>query len=397
MDRQRILDRAKVDLMDPGTKNPNASPVFYSSILFSLKQEWMPAGHPIDTAAVDGRVLYINEDFFCSLTPSERVFVLAHECLHVGYRHIDYFHIYNFKQFSKNIENRLYNEAGDHRINLDLKKAGYDVIDWTLCDERFMPNSTFEIYKILHEEYAKLPRIFVGGGDIIFADPGSGTAQENRDLSDLQTHITDVLTRASITSQMAGEGAGSIPGGILRTLEEVLNPRLPFEQILSNYMTSAYARDDYSYARPNRRFLPDVLLPGAYGEQLCDIACWFDTSGSVDDKQLSSYRTGLRMISEQLHPDKITLGAFDTDIRGEVRDITRSVDLDSIEFEGGGGTRIKCIMDWIEENKPEVTLIFSDGDFYMPKEITVKTDIIWIIDNRPSFTAPVGKVIHYKI
>ena len=74
MDRDKILSKAKLGLMD---KNmiPNGNPIFYSSILFSLKTIWTD---DIPTAAVDGKNLYINEAWFCALKFLEQIGLLAH-------------------------------------------------------------------------------------------------------------------------------------------------------------------------------------------------------------------------------------------------------------------------------------------------------------------------------
>jgi predicted metal-dependent peptidase len=389
--REKILNKAKIGLMDPSEKLPNANPIFYSSILFSLKISFTDK---VPTAGVDGKNLVINPDWFCPLKPKEQVGLLAHEALHIAFRHIDYFRYYNLKEFSPAAEHYLWNVAGDHVINLALLEAGYHIPPGGCADMRFHNMSTLQVYRVLHSEYdATQPQPQPGDGDIIFPEEGN-SAKEERAIADLRAHITEVIGKAAITSKMGGENPGAIPGGILRTLDEVLNPLLPFEVILANYM-SVYAKDDYTYRRPNRRFLPDVYLPSAYGEHLCNIACVFDVSGSVTNEELSSFGRGVRTIAEQLKPEKITLVEFDTEIRG-IRDITASNNVMDVKFSGGGGTIIKPVMKWIQKNKPEVTLIFSDGDFRKP-DVNPGSDIIWIIHSNPEFTAPFGKVIHYKL
>ena len=388
--RQKILDRAKIDLMDPGTKNKNATPVFYSSIIFALKTVWTLL---VPTAGVDGKNLFINEGWFCPLTAKQRVGLLAHEALHVALRHMDMFLIYGLHVFSEVIEHKLWNKAGDHVINLLLLKAGYELPPNGLWDKRFENMTTVQVYHILHKEYADQPYDLGDPGDLILM-PSDGSDKAKKDAADLSAHITDIVLKAAITSKMAGEKPGNIPGEILRLLDAVVNPRLPFEIILANYMTM-YAKDDFNWSRPNRRYMPDYILPGAHSEALCNIACAFDVSGSVTEEELSSFGAGIRMISEQLHPEKITLIEFDTAIRGE-RDITQNTRIMDVKFHGGGGTRIEPVLKWIQKNKPEVTLIFTDGGFTRPS-MTVPTDVIWIISNNPNWTAPFGKVFHYQI
>ena len=392
MDREKILDKAKLNLMVPPSNRNSGSPIFYSSILISLRKLWSTK---TKTAAVDGKNLYICETFFCGITPPQRVGLLAHEILHIAHRHIDYFHVYNFKVFEEEIEHKLYNKAGDYVINLELREAGYELPPNVLIDYRFRGMSTLEVYRILHDEYKKDPSTLddYDGDTILIHEPK--TAEEKRSLNKLRKDITAILVSAKLSSEISGESIGSIPGDILRLLDKEVNPKLPFEVILANYMSS-YAHEDYSFTRPNRRYLPDLYMPSLYSEALEDIVCAFDLSGSVSDTVASSFRNATRIIKEQLRPKKMTLIAWDTDIRN-VELITDGTNIEKLNFTGGGGTNVQPVIDWIRENKPPVTLIFTDGDFYRPDFTGVTGDIIWLIEGDPSWVAPYGKVFHYTI
>ena len=389
--RDKVLNRAKTGLMDPKTADLGGHPVFYSSILFSMKQLW---SNELSTAAVDGRHLFINEKYFCSLPEDARVSLLAHESLHIALRHIDCFELYNRKVYSPEIEQRLYNEAGDHVINLGLAAAGYVIPNTWLCDRRFFNMATHEVYFILHDELDPVT-YQPGEGDVIFCQEGDEFGNPHPDTSALQRDITTILTRARISANMAGEGIGNVPGGAIRTLDEMTNPRLPFEVILANYM-SRYAADDFSYRRPNRRFLPDFYLPGAFSEHICNLTYAFDLSGSVTKKQLTSFRNAVRIITDELRPELATLIQWDVELIS-IEQITATTDVMGIEFRGGGGTRVQPLIDWIRENTPEVTLVFTDGDFRKPDFEGVTSDIIWLIANNPGWTIEYGKVFHYVI
>ena len=389
--RDKVLNRAKTGLMDPKTADLGGHPVFYSSILFSMKQLWTD---DLSTAAVDGRHLFINEKYFCSLPEAARVSLLAHESLHIALRHIDCFELYNRKVYSPEIEHRLYNEAGDHVINLGLAAAGYVIPNTWLCDRRFFNMATHEVYFILHDELDPVT-YQPGEGDVIFCQEGDEFGNPHPDTSALQRDITTILTRARISANMAGEGIGNVPGGAIRTLDEMINPRLPFEVILANYM-SRYAADDFSYRRPNRRFIPDFYLPGAFSEHICNLTYAFDLSGSVTKKQLTSFRNAVRIITDELRPELATLIQWDVELIS-IEQITATTDVMGIEFRGGGGTRVQPLIDWIRENTPEVTLVFTDGDFRKPDFEGVTSDIIWLIANNPGWTIEYGKVFHYII
>jgi predicted metal-dependent peptidase len=89
-------------------------------------------------------------------------------------------------------------------------------------------------------------------------------------------------------------------------------------------------------------------------------------------------------------------GQFDTEIK-QVDKINDLTDMRHIHFTGRGGTMIEPVFEWANANKPQLLLIFTDGYFRWPEEITTKVPIVWLIYNNPEFTAPIGKVIHYEI
>ncbi|MBT7452187.1 MAG: hypothetical protein HN793_15220, partial [Rhodospirillaceae bacterium] len=65
-----------------------------------------------------------------------------------------------------------------------------------------------------------------------------------------------------------------------------------------------------------------------------------------------------------------------------------------VDFHGRGGTNITEVLEWIIENKPVVSVIFTDGGFRWPEHLKPTSPIIWLIHDNPTWTAPVGKVIY---
>ena len=75
---EKALSKAKIGMMMlPDT-------VFFSTLCTSLE---IVITNQVPTAGTDGRKLFINKDFFFGLTEAERIFLLAHETLHVANLH----------------------------------------------------------------------------------------------------------------------------------------------------------------------------------------------------------------------------------------------------------------------------------------------------------------------
>lgn len=362
------LNKTKISLMS------KQDSTFFTTVCFSLKFKW---DESCPTAHTNGTVIGFNPDFYMSMPADERVGVLVHEAMHVAYLHMDRLGDRNHSVF---------NAAADHVINLQLLERGFKLPSFVLADKRFKGMGTEEVYKILMEERTQgQPQPQNQMEDLREAD---NTAEG------LKEHVQDILVRAAIQSKMAGDSPGSIPGDIQIFLDNLLNPKLPWNRILMKY-TQKYAKADYSFHRPNRRFAPKHYLPVLHSESMIDIAIATDVSGSVTDEEFKRCITESYSILKMLKPEKITLIQFDTGIRGT--DTVRNVsDFMKVKFTGRGGTRISPVIEWANEHKPKILLIFSDGYFRFHGD-TTNVDTIWLIHGNKNFKAPFGKVIHYEV
>lgn len=367
---KHALSIAKVHLISmPDT-------VFFSTICLSLKFVW---DGTIDTAAVNSTTMYINPAFFVGLPPQERVFVLAHEVLHVALVHM-------LRGQGKCPDK--YNQAADHCINLLLLARGFKMPDWVLKDPQYTGMSTDEIYALLPKPGPDdKPRKM--GNDI---KPGGEESKEAQ--AKAESEIQDILIRASIQSKMAGNTPGSIPGDVAIYLNGLLNPKLPWNRILQKYL-HATAKSDYSFRKANRRFFPKYHLPSLHSESLMNIAIAVDASGSVSDEDFKVFVSETSGILRMMRPEKITLIQFDTEII-KVDEVRSVMDLSKVTFTGRGGTDIHPVLEWATVNKPQLLLVFTDGEFRFT-DVKTKVPVLWVIHNSPQFTAPFGKVISYSI
>lgn len=391
----RILNKAKIGFMS----KPDS--VFFTSILFSLKFSWDTT---IPTACTDGLHLRVNPvQFEHDLNENQRIWQMAHEVSHVALGHM--FRV-NGRHF------RDWNAACDHVINLMLKERGFDVPDNRPCDPRFKGMSADQVYNIIHQENQQQrdQQQQQNGGQAPDPNDPNDPANQNPDAGDFQTpdqqgmtpqeqaelqeEINNILVKAATQSKLQGDKPGTIPGDVEILLEELLNPKLSWDRILANYMTQ-FDKDDYTFSKPNRRFLPDFYLPSLYSEAMGEIAIAVDTSGSVTDEQFQEFISEIFDIHSRMKPSHMRIIDFDTRIQN-VHEIKEGDDLLSVNFTGRGGTRINQVIDWIDEEKPAVTLIFTDGEFpAYPKD--PGCPVIWVIHSgmADQFEWPFGYVIEY--
>lgn len=371
----QALSKAKIALMS------RSDSAFFTTLAFSLIHEF---SNLIPTAATNGKRILYNPDFFMSLDHEERVFLMLHEAMHCAYLHMD-----RAAGYCPDV----FNVAADHVINLQLKARGFKMPKCGIADDAYTGLSTEEVYHIIFKE---------GGGNGGGGVPGFGADLQapaggpgSAEAEQLKQDIQDILCRAATQSKMSNDAPGSIPGEIELFLDKLLNPKLPWNRILQKYL-NAFSKSDYSFRKPNKRFFPQHIMPSMYGESLIDLAAFADISGSVTDHEFHVQLSETAGVMKMMKPKQILFGQFDTEIK-QIDKINSLADMRHIHFTGRGGTMIEPVLEWANANKPQLLLVFTDGFFNWPSELTTKVPVIWLIYNNPNFTAPYGKVIHYEI
>lgn len=361
---QRALDKCKIQLM---TK-PDM--VFFTTVAFSLKHIW---DETVPTAETDGICIWYNPDFFMSLTPDEQLFLLLHETLHVVFQHM---------VRKGDLDAKKWNYAADYVINYILVQRKFKMPAGGLYDAQYADLTTDQIYKLLPDQ----PKI-----DLPMSDLRS--PKKPQDIQEISQKIDQILVRASLQSQMAGEKPGTIPGAIQFYIDSLVNPKLPWHNILARYVNKVI-RQGFNWQKPNRRFFPKHYLPSRASKKLCDIAVAIDTSCSVTDAEFQRFASEVYAILKHQRPSSLTLIQFDTRIHN-VTKLTSARDLMKTQFTGRGGTRIKEVVEWGAKHKPHILLVFSDGGFHNTHS-ALKTPVIWVINDNPGYRAPWGKTIHYE-
>jgi predicted metal-dependent peptidase len=382
---KKALSRVKIELMR------TTDTAFFCSVALSLRHEF---SYSIPTAMTDGLRVWYNPNFFNQLTLPQQLFLFLHETMHVAYLHCIR---------GTGLDEKKFNYACDYVINAQLIERGFEMPPDGLYDEAYKGLSAEEVYRLLPDE-APCSGSGSGTGLGNFGSdlkPGQGNGDgeqsgpDGMSAQDLERKIGDILVRAQIQSQLAGEEPGVIPGEIEVFINKLLNPKLPWHRILQRFMNS-FNKTDYSFRKPNRRYFPNFILPSLHSEALGEIVQMYDMSGSVEDHETAQYASEAYAVMTKMKPEKLTLIQFDTDIKS-IDEIRSVQDLMNVKFKGRGGTCIKSSMEWAAKNRPQVVILFSDGHFDFYDVVDPRVPVIWVIHNNPQFEAPFGQVIHFEI
>lgn len=369
--------------------------VFLGSLLCNIPVVWT---HEISTAATNGKFVFWNPTWFLKLPETTRQAVLLHELWHVGLLHM--------ARCDGKIH-KLWNIACDIVINVMLIDGGYTFKGcrpW--ADSKYRDWLVEDVYDDLvrrSESGEQLTGSAWGHEDV---DDGTNSApvydEEEGDMFDISDDMIQEQIRkvaqAKTTSDLAaggqgGDSCGDLPGEIERILRQFFEPKLIWEEILQDFLTDSMA-GGLNHKKRNRRYR-DLVLPARESQgRLIHAAFIEDTSGSISDAMNIRFNSEVRHIKETFCPEKLSLLMFDTRIQSENTFLEDDY-FDAIKIKGRGGTDLKCVYDWIDKNKPDLVVIFSD--LYCPPMQEYKDcPILWICIGNPTAKVNCGTIIHIE-
>jgi predicted metal-dependent peptidase len=379
-DKYKRIEKLKKLILLDNTLNPNLSNSinkyiprrnsFISNLLTRTPVSFMEKNNP--TACTDGISVFWNTDFFMSLNSEEAMFIYLHELWHIGFMHHT-----RIKQKNAN----KWNEAADYVINNLLIKSGFNMGNLKgLYNKDYDGLCTEEVYNLIIKDSNSLPNNLTLKPNDIKSLPDGKTIND----------IVKKISTAKTVSDVLDKNKGILPGEISNTIEDFLNPKLPWYIILQNYMT-ALSKEETSYKRPNRRY-EDPWLPSRYSESTLEkITIFLDISASITKEEINIFNSESKFIKDTFNPELLTLVTFDTKIQDEY--FFNSDDTyDKLAIHGRGGTCLDEVYKYINKHKPTVSIIFSDLEVNIPNQ-KPNSDIIWICNNRYINKVPYGKLI----
>ena len=379
---------------------------FFGNLATRLKlvnaDEWCP------TAATDGRNFYYNTRFIDMLKPKEVEFLFGHEVLHCVYDHMG-------RRGDR--DPQLWNVADDYCVNADLKKHRVGEFITTvpcLYDSKYEGKSAEEVYDDLYENAEKidigslidklLDDHLDGEGTDANGDKNSdeksGSGSGKPKLTDEEKQqIKDEIKEAVLAAAAASDGAGNLPAGVRRIIQDMTAPKMNWRELLRMQLESTI-KSDYSWMRSSRKgWDMDAVMPGQKPDELIDIAVFIDASGSIDGKMLKDFLSETSGIMDQFASYRVHLATFDTKVYNPQQ--FDSENLDSIadyEVEGGGGTDFDSIFEYLKDQQiePKRLVVFTDGYPCGSWGDEVYADTVWIIHGNTTIVPPWGQYAYYE-
>jgi predicted metal-dependent peptidase len=314
----------------------------------------------VPTAAVDkGKTIYINPEWAGGLGKKGLLTVMAHEALHLAFRH---------GQRAEAVEDKfVYNLAADAVVNYVLEHHGITPLPGsvTMGDVGRVVGvyyrdleklSTEALYKLLLDKLPKGKPRPGGVGEDLRPELG-GEAEEGEGKAgkeDWDSYWRDAINRAYVTARMAGRA----PVGLERFFE-VLKPKVDWRSVLRETLITGMGMKAVStYLRPSRKH-PE--LPGLRRFTIPTIWVLADLSGSIGDEEASqfagevfavakTFNTTVKVVPWDTQPYEVTVLRSPSEIR-------------KLRFRGGGGTEIRSTLEKVlkEMSLYDSVIILTDG------------------------------------
>lgn len=381
------LDKAKVAI---GLDHPFFASILYKRQLVSRKD--------IPTLAVSNRgTIYYNPEFVETLTVPQLVWGLCHEVGHVICQHAT-------RRGSR--DHKKWNYAGDAWINdtLDSCNVG-DRIPNTVNMHGSKDKTTEQIYDELPDDPQGNGKSGgkgqgnsggQGDGEYMQGDGmGEDIIEEGAPLTEHEKNEIEAQAKIDLAeAAQVAKAKGKLPGALAEFVSDILNPKTPWHEILERYMTDM-AKGDYSWSRPNRRFMSQRMYLPSVGRvpKLGEVVIQVDISGSVTKQEIAYYNGHLKRIIEQTHPEKVHVIYTDTDVQHH-DEFDNPEDV-QINFYSGGGTHMPAGFDYISEKgiDPQVFVTLTDG--YTDFGDAPGYPVIWCISS--DIEATHGESIHFDM
>ena len=397
--REDVLERIVVARVGLLLRHP-----FFGNMATRLRikeaDDWIP------TAAVDGRNLYFNTQFFNAMDNKEIEFVIAHEILHCVFDHLTR---------RDDRDPQIFNIAADYIVNnlLVRDRIGNKpkLID-CFQDFKYDGWTSEAVYDDIFEKYDQEELEALGelldehvdweGDPQQGKGPGVKTKGKNGKPSYSKEELKKIRDeiKENMMSAAQAAGAGNVPGEIERMIKELTEPKMSWREILRQQIQSTI-RNDFTFSRPNRKgWHTGAILPGMNFDETIDIAIGIDMSGSITNSQAKDFLSEVKGIMEEYKDYNIKLWCFDTRVYNE-QDFSADNGMDLAEYKitGGGGTEFDCNWDYMKENNivPKKFIMFTDGYPWQSWGDESYCDTIFVIHSHhdKNLEAPFGLTTHY--
>lgn len=344
---------------------------FFATLVLQRPVVYTDTITPTAGADARGRV-YINPRFVIEkdLSVDHLMFLLAHETMHIAFLHC-------LPETIGGRNPKACNIAMDKVINetLIVEKCG----EFIEGGQRHAGAET----KAWEDLYIEPEDDGGGGGS---GDPGlcshGGIGDDLLPCPDGEPQgaeaeaIRDEMRGELAAAKQAAKMQGSLSANMARLVDELLYVPTPYHIILERFMTG-FVNQDYSWKRPNRRFVGRGLyLPGLDRvPRMGKVGLIMDVSGSIDQRTTNHFQAHINRLAETCQPEEIIVLYVDSRVAGVERFDEFPIKLNPV---GGGGTDMREGWNWFDKNEDGLDCIvcLTDGETPWPDHVSTPSLVV---------------------
>lgn len=401
------------------------------------------------TAATDGKNIYFDPKYLESLSEDDRLFLIAHELMHIKFNH-------QSRLLDRNGQKRdmeVWNEATDAIINANLERDGFKIKEGYINRPEALNYSSEEFYEILLKEKQNNQNNNQDGNQNNNNSDNQGNSSDNQKQHQGDDHSLweeafeqnkennqspSNKNNSQEKEQNSNKSESSRNEGVAEKTEFEQNReerrKIAKESLkrMKNEMLKEYIKkndskevslgevgesassidwrlllrreiDKSETIWSQRRSIAEnnyaYRLEENDIEDDAETEVMIDVSGSVD---LDLVRAFLRMLKPLLKESKLRVGCFNEKYWGMV-EVKTNRDIDNFVIPQGARGSSAWTEDWdlavrSFTKKREINkIVFTDGDpcpGTMPKDDLKNENIIWLVYGNKNFKPCCGKVIN---
>lgn len=342
-----------------------------------------------NTAGVDivNNRMAFNPAFVDTLSNAELKGLIAHEVMHPALGH-------HARMGSRNP--KLWNLACDLAMNPVLLDDGFTLPPGGAIIAKFKGMTAEAIYEKLRDMIGE-PQGGNGNGE----GNGNGNGPQSQDWGEFNSPGPEGSSEANESARewaenaaealRAASSAGKVPASLRREIEESLKPRADWKSLLRRFMTDQ-VRVVQTWSKPNKRFYPEIYLPGKTKDGMGVLVIAVDTSGSIDGPTLSKFAAEITGIAADVEPACIHVVYCDAAVN-HVESFEAGEDI-ILKAVGGGGTDFRPVFKQVEKEGwvPACLIYLTDLMGTFPEKLPAYP-VLWASYGAGGAVAPLGETV----
>lgn len=363
--------------------------VFFATLLMHI--DIVPSNE-VALAATDGERIYLNPQAAAQLSNSALDGLLLHEVLHAALEHLP-------RRGTR--QSKPWNQAADIVVNGMVTEAGFGLPESysTVRNPKLERLAVEEIYQLLAKHEPNQDEQNDTGGtndtaegeasypdeliDLLDQPPQDATNSPNSTTNQtseaLQRHRKWQQALAKAQSIQTMQGKGSHPLDEYRDLLKLQAPQLNWRSLLWRYLV----RTPVDFVGFDRRFIGRGLYLEALAGEALQVALAVDTSGSVNDTEISQLIAEVKSILNSYPHIKVDLYYADCQLYGPHQLTSHS---EIPQPQGGGGTDFRPFFDRLSaggnagptESAADLAIYLTDGYGDFPEQPPTVT-MLWAV------------------